>query len=128
MHRIKASAFLLSAVVSTQVVSAQQGRRQWLDYAGGPDSSHYVSLTAINKKNRSQFQVVWNYEQGEAGFNPIVVGHIIYVLTQANALAALDAATGREIWIHADLACITAPGVNYWGTKIRRTPRPFFLL
>jgi quinoprotein glucose dehydrogenase len=126
MHLVKATALLLSTVFTAQVGTAQQNHKQWLDYAGGPDSSHYVPSTAINKQNVSQLEVVWNYQPGQAGFNPVVVDRTIYVLTQANALAALDAATGKEIWIHADLAGITARGVNYWESKDRKDRRLIF--
>src|ERR1700688_4886862 len=97
---------LLSALIAIQSASAQR-RKSWLDYGGGADGSHYSPLNAINKSNVNQLEMAWNYTQGSAGFNPIVAGNVIYVLTQTQALAALDAATGKEIWIHANLAGIT---------------------
>lgn len=121
------AACLLAAALATETVSAQS-KRGWLDYAGGPDGSHYVPLTAINKQTVSQLEVAWNYKQGAAGFNPIVVGNVAYVLTQANALAALDATTGKEIWIHANLAGITARGLNYWESKDRKNRRLIFTI
>ncbi len=105
-----------------------QTRKSWLDYGGGPDGSHYVPLTQINKQNVNQLEVVWNYKGGAAGFNPIVVGNVAYVLTQANALAALDATTGKEIWIHANLPGITARGLNYWESKDHKDRRLIFTI
>lgn len=120
-------ACFLTAMLATQIVSAQS-KKGWLDYAGGPDGSHYVPLTAINKQTVNQLEVAWNYKQGAAGFNPIVVGNVAYVLTQANALAALEATTGKEIWIHANLAGITARGLNYWESKDRKDRRLIFTI
>ena len=33
-------------------------------------------------------------------FNPIVVDDVMYVQGTGNAIVALDAATGKEIWTH----------------------------
>ena len=42
----------------------------------------------------------------------------MYVLAKNNSIVALDAATGREIWIHANNSrAVTARGLNYWQTK-----------
>jgi quinoprotein glucose dehydrogenase len=118
---------LLVAIIAIPSAEAQ-GRKSWLDYAGGPDGSHYAPLKEINKSNVNQLEMAWNYPQGAAGFNPIVAGNAIYVLTQTNALAALDATTGKEIWIHANLAGITARGLNYWESKDRKDRRLIFAI
>ena len=118
-------AALLSAAVAVHIAPAQS-RKDWLDYAGGPDGSHYSPLKEINKSNVNQLEVAWNYTKGTTGFNPIVVGNAIYVLTDTSALAALDATTGKEIWIHANLAGITARGINYWESKDHKDRRLIF--
>jgi quinoprotein glucose dehydrogenase len=118
-------AILLSVAIASPLAQAQS-RKSWLDYAGGADSSHYFPLSGINKSNVGQLEVAWQYKEGGAGFNPIVAGNQIYVLTQTNALAALDATTGKEIWIHANLAGITARGVNYWESKDHKDRRLIF--
>jgi quinoprotein glucose dehydrogenase len=121
---------MLCAVVTLQPASAQSRKapldKGWLDYGGGADGSHYSPLNAINKSNVNQLEMAWNYTEGSAGFNPIVAGNTIYVLTQASALAALDATTGKEIWIHANLAGITARGLNYWESKDHKDRRLIF--
>ena len=55
-----------------------QAPREWRDYAGGPDSSRFVSATAITKSNVGQLQVAWTYPAGQTDFNPLVVRGIVY--------------------------------------------------
>ena len=92
--------------MSAQAAGAQQDHKTWRDYGGGPDSSHFVALTQINKSNVSQLEVAWIYPTGDNRsyiFNPLVVDNVMYVLAGNSSLVALDAATGKEIWIHENL-------------------------
>jgi len=86
----------------------------WRDFGGGPDASHFVDLDQIKKSNVNQLAVAWFYPYAAPGFNPIVVDGVIYVLGRNNALIALDAATGKEMWIHERLNGITSRGINFW--------------
>ena len=38
----------------------------------------------------------------------------MYVLAKGRSIAALDAATGREIWTHANEGAVGTRGMNYW--------------
>lgn len=103
--------------------------RSWRDYGGGPDQSKYVKLDEINKSNVDQLEQVWFYPTGDDKvyqFNPIVVDNIMYVLAKNNSLVALDATTGEEIWIHANLRGIARRGINYWESKDRKDRRLLF--
>ena len=51
---------------------------------------------------------------------------MIYVLARNNSLVALDATTGKEIWIHAELQGIAPRGINYWESKDRSDRRLIF--
>ena len=71
----------------------------WTAYQGGAHSSQYSALDQINKSNVSQLEVAWTYPvTGNIIFNPIVVDDVMYVQGTGNAIVALDAATGKEIW------------------------------
>jgi glucose dehydrogenase len=67
----------------------------WLDFGGGPAASHFVRLDQITKSNVNELGGAWFYPYAAAGFNPIVVDDVIYVLGRNNALIALDAASIR---------------------------------
>jgi quinoprotein glucose dehydrogenase len=104
----------------------------WRDYEGSPDSAQYSALTQINKSNVSQLQQVWFYPSGNNGFrygfNPLVVDGVMYVLGKDNNLVALDAVTGKELWVHDNNKprIITNRGINYWESKDRSERRLFY--
>ena len=50
----------------------------------------------------------------------------MYVLAKNSSLVALNAETGKEIWIHANLRGITGRGINYWESKDRKDRRLLF--
>ena len=106
--------------------AADQNQRDWRDYGGSPDNSHYTTLKQIDKSNVGKLQVAWSYEYGETGFNPIVVNGVVYGKGRNSSLIALDAATGKEIWIHEGLEGITRRGVNYWESKNGKDRRLLF--
>jgi quinoprotein glucose dehydrogenase len=133
MLNLNPSRVLLSLAVGMSVLSGagEQDHKQWADYGGGPDSSHFVALDQINRSNVSQLQVAWVYptEDNHAYlFNPIVVDDVMYVLAKNSSLVALDAATGKEIWIHANLPGLTTRGIAYWESKDRKDRRLIFAI
>ena len=101
---------------------------EWTDYAGGPDGSRYVALDQMNKSNVDKIDVAWTYPYAGTGFNPIVAHGIIYTTARTNALVAIDATTGKEIWIHPELTGMTRRGVNYWESKDGKDRRLIFCL
>ena len=87
----------------------------WDAYLGGADSSQYSSLKQIDKSNVGQLEVAWSYPTTENySFNPLVVGNTMYVLAKGRSIVALDAATGRELWTHANEGAVGTRGMNYW--------------
>ena len=74
----------------------------WKNYLGGPESAHYSPLKQINKSNVSKIEVAWTYPAGDgpSTFCPLVVDNIAYVSAKGGALVALDATTGKELWMH----------------------------
>ena len=102
-------------------------QRPWIDYGGGTDSSHYVASKQITKDNVAQLTVAWSYPYANLGFNPLIVDRTMYV-TGGDALIALDATTGKEVWIHDGLRGITARGINYWASKDGKDRRLIFAI
>jgi glucose dehydrogenase len=91
------------AVVTT---SAQQ----WQQPAGDQAASHYTPLDQITPANVHQLQVAWEWRPNEKDLpqfgtrpgafqaSPIVVDNVMYVSTMYYGVAALDPATGKELW------------------------------
>lgn len=70
----------------------------WQSYAGGAHSSQYSALDQINTKNVAKLKVAWSFPiTGNSIFNPLVIDDVMYVPVGGGALAAIDAATGKEI-------------------------------
>jgi quinoprotein glucose dehydrogenase len=99
----------------------------WQSYAGGAHSSQYSALDQINKKTVAKLAVAWSYPiAGNSIFNPLVVDGVMYV-PSGGALAAIDAATGKEIWRKEGMAPNGARGMNYWESPDRSDRRFIFL-
>jgi quinoprotein glucose dehydrogenase len=89
---------LLSLAGSRRAAGASA---DWREYLGGPDRSHYSTLIQLTTGNVGQLRKVWEYHTGDLGemqCNPIVVDGILYGVTAANGVFALDAATGEQRW------------------------------
>ncbi len=102
----------------------------WTEYEGGADSSQYSSLKQINKSNVNRLQVAWTYSTGARGnytFDPIVVDGVMYVLAKDNSFVALNAATGKELWVHPNMGAVGTRGVNYWESKDRSDRRLLYI-
>jgi len=117
--------WLLVLTVCTATATAFAQKTSWIDYGGGPDNSHFVESKQITKANVGQLDVAWSYPYGQTGFNPLVIDNAMYV-TGRGALIALDATTGKEIWIHEGLQGINSRGINYWESKDRKDRRLIF--
>jgi len=121
----------VAAIVSmkglTPSKSASRPHTDWKDYGGGPDQSKFVDFTQFNKQNISQLKVDYVYPAGDKTeyykFNPIIVDGVMYLLAKNNSLVAVDAATGKEIWIHSGLRGIVQRGINYWESKDKKQKR-----
>ena len=123
---------LLSFITSVIIFSGckdKSVKSSWNDYGGGPDQSKYVVAEDINKNTVAQLDVAWSYSTEDSRvyqWNPIIVDTIMYVLAKNSSLVALNAKTGKEIWIHANLRGITGRGINYWESKDRKDRRLLF--
>jgi len=101
-------------ILSLAVFAQTSHPKEWSDYAGSPEGTRYVALNQITKSNVDKLDVVWAYPWAETGFNPIVSHGVIYTKARNKSIVALDAATGKEIWIHDGLLGMNERGINYW--------------
>ncbi len=132
MKRKSAPGFMLPVflcVCATLVSAADRSFATWGQYLGGADSSQYSSLKQINKSNVKQIEVAWTYQTGPGTytFDPVVVDGVMYVLAEKNTLVALDAATGKQLWVHPNMGAVGTRGMNYWENKDRSDRRLFYI-
>ena len=100
----------------------------WTAYQGGAHSSQYTALDQITRSNVAQLEVSWTYQiNGNVTFNPVIVDEVMYVQGTGNSIVALEAATGKEIWSHANQGAIGARGLNYWESPDRSDRRLLYL-
>ena len=77
---------------------------EWRNYGGDPGRTHYSTLDQINRSNVGQLEPAWIYHTGDKTdqstieANPLIIDGIVYLTTAAVKAAAIDAATGEEIW------------------------------
>ncbi len=123
---------LASAVIGASLIGAllwagpqrdKPSHTGWETYLGSPDSSHYSALKQINLSNVNKLEVAWSFDLGNDRsyeFSPIVVGKTMYVMAHHTSIVALDATTGRELWVYHSK---NAPpiemhrGINFWQSK-----------
>jgi quinoprotein glucose dehydrogenase len=100
----------------------------WAAYGGGAHSSQYSALSQITKSNVSQLDVAWTFPvTGTVIFNPLIVGNVMYLTATNNTLAAVDAATGKELWRKQQQGTMGARGMNYWESADRKDRRLLFI-
>jgi quinoprotein glucose dehydrogenase len=127
VHELKFPTFLFaSGLLAT---AADRSLATWSEYLGGADSSQYSSLKQIKKSNVKQLEVAWTYPTGAGTytFDPLIVDGIMYVLAQNNSVVALDAATGKEMWVHPNMGAVGQRGMNYWESNDRSDRRLLYI-
>ena len=124
---------LLAAALAMPLIVADRPADDWNEYLGGADSSQYSALKQINRSNVKQLGVAWTYPAGGNSlyFDPLVVDGVVY-LTKAGSpgssiIAALDGATGKELWTHANQGGVASRGMNYWEDKTRKDRRLVYI-
>lgn len=126
--------------------SLPEAYQGWKTYAGSKDGIRYSSLDQINADNVSKLQVAWTYSSHDKDTgnhsqnqcNPIVVDGILYGTSPRLALFALEAATGRQLWLFDPAAEDTSSqkdrnaslranrGVAYWQDSTATDKRIFY--
>jgi glucose dehydrogenase len=126
---VKWSLPVLLIVSGISAGAAERPPAAWGQYLGGADSSQFSPLKQINKSNVAKLEVAWTYPTGPGTyiFDPIVVDGVMYVLAQNNSVVALDAGTGKELWVHPNTGAVGTRGMNYWESKDRSDRRLFFI-
>jgi len=109
---VSAPAPRFGAIDADRLARAAEQPGEW--YTGGGDGSgaYFSQLGQINDRNAGQLGFAWDYAlHTSRGLEatPIVVDGILYTSGNWGKVYALDAATGRELWVY-------DPGVDaQWG-------------
>lgn len=94
----------LSAQVSfDRILNADKEPQNWLTYSGSTFSQRYSKLDQITPSNVKNLELQWVYqarslEKFEA--TSLVVDGVLYTVQAPNDVVAIDALTGRVLWIY----------------------------
>jgi quinoprotein glucose dehydrogenase len=113
-------------------MSCNQGKEKeyvtWGIYRGDEGSNAYSRLSQIDTGNVKQLKVAWTYRTGDEAevinleCNPIVVNNILYAISPRLKSFALDAKTGKQLWVFDPFDKesshgVVARGLTYWEDK-----------
>jgi len=115
-----------AAVALFGVTGGAQSSPEWRDYAGSPASHRFVDASQFTKANVSQLQIAWTYADGDTDFNPVVARGVVYTRAGGDALVALDAGSGKELWKRDGIEAFAIRGVNYWESADGSERRLFY--
>ena len=77
--------------------------QNWLTYSGGLSSQRHSQLTAIQPGNARDLELKWVFQSRSLErhqVTPLVVDGTMYTIQSPNDVVALNAATGKQIWIY----------------------------
>jgi quinoprotein glucose dehydrogenase len=120
------------AIVDAATPGKDSSSTSWTTYGGSNSDAQYSGLKQINRANAGQLQKVWFYPSGNNGFrygsNPLVIDGVMFVYGKDNNIVALDAATGKEVWMYNTHSprLISHRGMAYWESKDRSDRRLIF--
>ena len=90
-------------VTFERLLNSGKEPQNWLTYSGDYSGRRFSSLDQINTKNARSLVAKWVYQTGATGkleTTPLVVDGILYATAQDDRAFALDARTGRPIWMY----------------------------
>lgn len=102
-----------AAVDTARILETSPGA-EWLSYGGGYNEQRHSPLAHVNSENVQTLGVAWTYDLATnrgVEATPIVVDGVMYVTSAWSVVYALDARTGKELWIY-DPEVNKSVGVN----------------
>ena len=127
-HAAVAVALAAGAAGGAPGLAQSSGDKWWTGYGNGADNSRYFASRQIDKSNVARLEAAWTYPFGETGSSPIVVRGVIYGRGRNGSLVAVDARTGKELWVRERMNGMTSRGMNYWETAGGRDQRLIFAM
>jgi len=122
------AAFAASSAMMSGGLAQSSSDKWWTGFGNGPESSRYFASRQINKSNVAQLQVAWTYPFGDTLMTPNVVRGVAYGRGRNGSLVAVDARTGKEIWVRENMNGMTTRGINYWEGAGGRDGRLIFAM
>ena len=90
-------------VTFERLLNSAKEPQNWLTYSGDYTGRRFSALDQVNTANAHTLTAKWVYQTGASGkieTTPLVVDGILYATAQDDRAFALDARTGRPIWMY----------------------------
>jgi len=90
-------------VTFDRLVNSAKEPQNWMTYSGDYSGKRWSGLDQINAGNAHSMVAKWVYQTGATGkleTTPLVVDGIMYATAQDDRAFALDARSGRPIWMY----------------------------
>jgi membrane-bound PQQ-dependent dehydrogenase (glucose/quinate/shikimate family) len=130
---ILACLFVLCRLACGQSSSASIDQ-EWRSYGHDPGGMRFSPLKQIDRSNVGKLRRLWTYHTGETNWSsiraagrisafestPLMVDGVLYFSTPANRVIALDAETGKAMWVFDPFSdaqtrrTLQNRGVAYW--------------
>jgi alcohol dehydrogenase (cytochrome c) len=97
------AAFAHAQITFERLVNSAKEPQNWMTYSGDYSGKRFSALDQINRTSVHGMVAKWVYQTGATGkleTSPLVVDGILYATAQDNRAFALDARTGRPIWMY----------------------------
>src|SRR5438128_1427061 len=103
---------LCACACARQATTPKDG--EWRSYAGDLGNTRYSPLSQITKDNVQRLTVAWRwpypdqdvrklsaeYRPGHNEDTPLVANGVLYTIMQLGMIGAVDAGTGRTVWVY----------------------------
>jgi quinoprotein glucose dehydrogenase len=99
---LRGSLFVGVGLFSGVALCAADADADWRSYGGDAAKTRHSTLADIHRNNVSRLSLAWTHdtrEKGDTQTQPIVVGRVMYGYTPTHKAFALDAATGKQLWL-----------------------------
>ena len=101
LRAVSTNAF--AQVTSERLLNSAKEPQNWLTYSGDYSGRRFSPLDQVNASNAHSLVAKWVYQTAATGkleSTPLVVDGILYDTAQDDRAFALDARTGRPIWMY----------------------------
>jgi glucose dehydrogenase len=118
-------------VDGARLAAADADTPNWLTHGRTYAEQRFSPLKSIDESNVAQLGLAWYYDLGTTRgveATPLVVDGVMYTTSAWSIVYALDAKTGRELWVYdpkvpkrwGQFACcdVVNRGVAVWGGKV----------
>ena len=97
------SGYAHSQVTFDRLLNSAKEPQNWMTYSGDYSGKRFSPLDQVNLTNAQHLVAKWVYQTGATGkleTSPLEVDGILYATAQDDRAFALDARTGRPIWMY----------------------------